>query len=113
MTVPPFPPRAKIVIVGAGFAGAATAYALAQADGAEPWFDAKDAPGARALTPLQAAKLQYDGLTARERQVAALIAQGKSNSAIASELGYSDQAHLTRAFRRWTGETPAALLGLN
>lgn len=25
---------------------------------------------------------------------------------IAEELGYSDQAHLTRAFRRWTGETP-------
>jgi AraC-like DNA-binding protein len=26
---------------------------------------------------------------------------------IAAELGYSDQAHLTRAFRRWTGELPS------
>ena len=26
---------------------------------------------------------------------------------IAAELGYSDQPHLTRAFRRWTGEPPA------
>ena len=25
---------------------------------------------------------------------------------IATELGFSDQAHLTRAFRRWTGESP-------
>ena len=27
---------------------------------------------------------------------------------IAQELGYSDQAHFTRAFRRWTGISPAA-----
>jgi AraC-like DNA-binding protein len=27
---------------------------------------------------------------------------------ISGELGYSDQAHLTRAFRRWAGETPVA-----
>ena len=40
----------------------------------------------RRVTSLQAAKLQYGGLTARERQVAALIAEGKSNSAIAAQL---------------------------
>jgi AraC-like DNA-binding protein len=27
---------------------------------------------------------------------------------IADELGYSDVANFTRAFRRWTGDTPAA-----
>ena len=27
---------------------------------------------------------------------------------IAAELGYSDHAHFTRAFRRWTGESPSA-----
>jgi DNA-binding CsgD family transcriptional regulator len=81
----------------------ATAYALAQADGAEPGSDTKGAPGARALTPLQAAKLQYDGLTARERQVAALVAQGKSNSAIASELVVAVrtvETHITHMLRK-------------
>ncbi|MCA9971654.1 MAG: helix-turn-helix transcriptional regulator, partial [Anaerolineales bacterium] len=38
------------------------------------------------LTTLQARKLAYDGLTRRERQIAALIAQGKSNPEIADEL---------------------------
>ncbi len=33
---------------------------------------------------------------------------GRPLSQIATALGYSDQAHLTRAFRRWTGETPSA-----
>jgi AraC-like DNA-binding protein len=28
-------------------------------------------------------------------------------AAIAHEVGYSDQAHLTRAIRRWTGESPS------
>ncbi|MDX1520456.1 MAG: LuxR C-terminal-related transcriptional regulator, partial [Anaerolineae bacterium] len=37
-------------------------------------------------TRLQAAKQAYDGLTAREREVATLIAQGKSNRAIAEAL---------------------------
>ena len=31
----------------------------------------------------------------------------RSLGEIAFALGYSDQAHLTRAFRRWTGECPS------
>ncbi len=81
----------------------ATAYALAEANGAEPRSGAKDAPDTRALTPLQAAKRQYGGLTARERQVAALVAQGKSNSAIASELVVTVrtvETHITHTLRK-------------
>jgi AraC-like DNA-binding protein len=29
-------------------------------------------------------------------------------SEISAALGYSDQAHLTPAFQRWTGEAPSA-----
>jgi AraC-like DNA-binding protein len=32
----------------------------------------------------------------------------RSLGTIAAELGYSDQANMTRAFRRWTGESPSA-----
>src|SRR5574341_52049 len=38
------------------------------------------------VTPLRAAKKEFGGLTAREREVAALIAQGKSNREIAEAL---------------------------
>jgi predicted ATPase/DNA-binding CsgD family transcriptional regulator len=72
--------------------------ALAEADETEPMSDAEDALGARPLTPLQAAKRRYGGLTARERQVAALVAQGKTNSAIAAELVVAlrtVEAHIT------------------
>jgi DNA-binding NarL/FixJ family response regulator len=73
------------------------AYALAEADGT------KDADGPRPPTPLQAAKRQYGGLTARERQVAALVAQGKSNSAVASELVVTVrtvETHITHTLRK-------------
>ena len=43
-------------------------------------------PAAAGLTPRQAAKREFAGLTGREREVAALIAQGKSNREIADEL---------------------------
>jgi AraC-like DNA-binding protein len=33
---------------------------------------------------------------------------GRSLGEIAAELGYSDQANMSRAFRRWTGECPSA-----
>ena len=42
--------------------------------------------GAQQITALQAEKKRYGGLTRRERQVAALVAQGNSNAQIAEEL---------------------------
>jgi non-specific serine/threonine protein kinase len=50
------------------------------------------------LTPLQAEKVRYEGLTRRERQVAALVAQGMSNKEIAEELVVAVrtvEAHIT------------------
>jgi DNA-binding NarL/FixJ family response regulator len=49
-------------------------------------------------SPRRALKQQFGGLTAREREVARLVAQGKSNRAIADELvvGISTvEAHIT------------------
>jgi DNA-binding CsgD family transcriptional regulator len=43
-------------------------------------------PQPKPSSPLQTAKQTYSGLTRREREVAALIAQGKSNRAIAEAL---------------------------
>jgi len=56
-------------------------------------------PSAPSLTPRQAAKEKFRGLTRRERQVAAVIAQGLSNQDIADELVVSVktiEAHVTR-----------------
>ncbi len=43
----------------------------------------------------------------KDRAVLLLEAKGRSLDAIAEELGYSDVANFTRAFKRWTGKTPA------
>ncbi|MDX1520119.1 MAG: tetratricopeptide repeat protein, partial [Anaerolineae bacterium] len=56
-------------------------------------------PPAQSLTPRQAAKEEFGGLTRRERQVAAVVAQGLSNQEIADELVVSVktiEAHVTR-----------------
>ncbi|MBI5302788.1 MAG: tetratricopeptide repeat protein [Chloroflexi bacterium] len=48
-------------------------------------------PRASSLSPRQAAKEKFGGLTTREREVAALIAQGKSNREIADALVLSER----------------------
>jgi predicted ATPase/DNA-binding CsgD family transcriptional regulator len=56
-------------------------------------------PVTPALTPRQAAMKEFSGLTEREREVAALIAQGKSNREIAEMLVVTVrtiEAHITR-----------------
>jgi non-specific serine/threonine protein kinase len=69
----------------------AIAYALAEpeTEGPRP---------AHSLTLLRAAKKQFGGLTAREREAAALVAQGKSNREIARNLVVSERtvgAHIS------------------
>lgn len=56
-------------------------------------------PSAQPLTPRQAAKQRFGGLTRREREVATVVAQGLTNQEIAGELVISVktvEAHVTR-----------------
>jgi DNA-binding NarL/FixJ family response regulator len=48
-------------------------------------------PAVHVPTQRQAAKKEFGGLTAREREIALLIARGKSNREIANELVISDK----------------------
>ncbi len=50
-------------------------------------------------------------LLARARQAARLLHIAAPLAEVADECGFSDQAHMTRDFRRWFGQTPAQLLG--
>lgn len=70
------------------------------------------------LTPAQAAKQAYDGLTRREREVAALVAQGKSNREIAMKLVVhikTVEAHISRILNKLdlTSRTQVALWARN
>jgi predicted ATPase/DNA-binding CsgD family transcriptional regulator/tetratricopeptide (TPR) repeat protein len=60
-------------------------------------------PPSQPLSPRRALQQQLDGLTEREREVARLVAHGKSNRAIADQLvvGVSTvEAHITHIFTR-------------
>lgn len=64
--------------------------------------------------------LQTTGLTQstirqieRARSAMAALQQGKPILDVIHEAGYYDQPHLTRALKRWLGETPAELAGLS
>ena len=62
----------------------------------------------------EAEKQKYGGLTSREREVAAQIAQGKSNQAIASELFVglkTVEAHVTRILSKLGFTSRAQIAG--
>jgi non-specific serine/threonine protein kinase len=77
----------------------AAAYAVAEQPASQPGESPPaDAPPAEtspaeipAATPLQATRSKFGGLTAREREVAALVAQGKTNREIAAALTLSER----------------------
>jgi predicted ATPase/DNA-binding CsgD family transcriptional regulator len=65
--------------------------------------DAFSSPPSPPLSPRRALQQQFGGLTSREREVARLVAQGKSNRAIANELivGISTvEAHISHIFTK-------------
>jgi ATP/maltotriose-dependent transcriptional regulator MalT len=60
-------------------------------------------PSAPALTPRRIAKKEFGGLTAREGEIAALVAQGKSNREIADKLVISEttvERHIANIFSK-------------
>ncbi len=60
-------------------------------------------PAARAPTPRQIAKKEFGGLTPREREIAAMIAQGKTNREIAETLVVSErtvETHVTNVLTK-------------
>jgi DNA-binding NarL/FixJ family response regulator len=70
--------------------------AIAMIPGVQP-------PAVQSAAPRQAAKQKYGGLTRRERQVAAVIAQGMTNQEIAEALVVSIktvEAHITRVLSK-------------
>lgn len=85
--------------------GAASVTAAAAALGVSPRSLQRLIVGATGQTP--AAWLQL----ARARRAARAVAMAGSLAELADQHGYADQAHMTRAFRRWFGTTPQRLRG--
>jgi hypothetical protein len=56
------------------------------------------------LTPKQFSQIR------RARQALAMLEQGRAAIDVALDLGFSDQAHLTRSLKTFTGQTPGAIL---
>ena len=77
----------------------ASDYALA-----EPTMLSGTSPvSSQPVSPSRAAQQEFGGLTAREREIAAFIAQGKSNRSIAEELVVgvkTVEAHITRILHK-------------
>jgi non-specific serine/threonine protein kinase len=75
---------------------------------------AERTPSDESTIPSKAGKRKFGGLTARERQVAALIAQGRSNRAIAEELVIgvkTVEAHITRILDKLGFESRTQIAG--
>ncbi len=73
---------------------------------------------APALTPLRTLKAQWGGLTRREREIARLVAQGKSNRQIAEEIVVSERTvdhHISNILSKleFTSRTQVAAWAIN
>lgn len=80
----------------------------------EPEFSTPIASTAPTVTSLQAAKLRFGGLTARERDVAALVAQGQSNRQIAQTLTISENTvatHIGKILSKLEFESRTQIVG--
>jgi AraC-like DNA-binding protein len=62
----------------------------------------------RRLTAERSASFRTLSETIRERAARSLLEQHHHPNDVAEELGFSDQRSFARAFKRWTGLTPAA-----
>ncbi|MFO8005129.1 helix-turn-helix domain-containing protein [Thioalkalivibrio sp.] len=63
----------------------------------------------RHLVGLHLPPPDYWRLLARARRAAAMLADHASLTDVADSAGFTDQAHLTREFVRWFGQTPGGL----
>ena len=80
----------------------------------EPDFSTPIEPADPAVSSLRAAKLKFGGLTAREREVAALVAQGQSNREIAQTLIISENTvatHIGKILSKLEFESRTQIVG--